>query len=118
MSNMSLKMVGVFRVNYKNALNNRQRYTSKKFATKTKAKEAERKFLNELEKNSNLPSKMTLGELWDKYLEFQCDKVRINARRSYHYAEQSIKLLFNLSVLNLIWLTMISGKNIYQALLQ
>lgn len=86
----------VFRVNYKDALNNRQRYTSKKFATKTEAKEAERKFLNELEKNSNLPSKMTLGELWDKYLEFQSDKVRINTRRSYHYAEQSIKLLFNI----------------------
>ena len=86
----------VFRVNYKDALNNRQRYTSKKFATKTEAKEAERKFLNELEKKSNLPSKMTIGELWDKYLEFQSDKVRINTRRSYQYAEQSIKLLFNI----------------------
>ena len=30
------------------------------------------------------------------YLEFQSDKVRINTRRSYHYAEQSIKLLFNI----------------------
>ena len=39
---------------------------------------------------------MTLGELWDKYLEIQSDKVRINTRRSYHYAEQSIKLLFNI----------------------
>ena len=86
----------LFRVNYKDSLNNNRRYTSKKYATKFEAKEAERKFLNELDNNSNIPSKMTLGDLWDKYLEFQSDKVRINTRRSYIYTQKSLKILFNI----------------------
>ena len=86
----------LFRVNYKDSLNNNRRYTSKKYATKFEAKEAERKFLNELDNNSNIPSKMTLGDLWDKYLEFQSDKVRINTRRSYIYTQESLKILFNI----------------------
>ena len=85
----------LFRVNYKDSLNNNRRYTSKKYATKFEAKEAERKFLNELDNNSNIPSKMTLGDLWDKYLEFQSDKVRINTRRSYIYTQESLKILFD-----------------------
>lgn len=86
----------LFRVNYKDSLNNNRRYTSKKYATKFEAKEAERKFLNELDNNSNIPSKITLGDLWDKYLEFQSDKVRINTRRSYIYTQESLKILFNI----------------------
>lgn len=60
----------LFRVNYKDSLNNNRRYTSKKYATKIEAKEAERKFLNELDNNSNIPSKMTLGDYGISILSF------------------------------------------------
>lgn len=85
----------IFRVCYKEGLNNNKRYISKKYATKTEVKAKEKKFLNELESDANTPSKMTIGDLWNNYLEYQQDKVRLNTYKSYQHTELYIKSLFN-----------------------
>lgn len=85
-----------FKVQYRDHLNNTKKYTSKLYATKTQAKDEERIFLNQLEETNKAPIEMTMGDLWNKFLEYQEDKVKISTKRGYHYKEKYLKPLFKI----------------------
>ena len=72
-----------FKTNYTDLFGNRKQKCSKLFSTKTEAKEAERKFLNDLEVNNNAPVDMTFEELFVKFREYQEDKVRNTTKHNY-----------------------------------
>ena len=74
-----------FRVVYKDEFNTPKRYNSKKYFTRAEAKEAELEFLNKLKENVNIPTKMTFKDLWNAFLEYQDDKVRISTKVGYKY---------------------------------
>ncbi len=90
-----------FKVQYKDSLSNLKVFISKKYATKTEAKDEERKYLNSINEQNKAPDKMTIGELWLKFLEFQDDKVRVSTKRGYHSTEKYIKPLFNIKCVEL-----------------
>lgn len=85
-----------FRVNYKDEFNNNKQYNSKKYATRNEAKQAEIDYLKNLKKNISVPSKMTIGDLWEAFLEYQEDKVRISTKVGYKYRCKYLKMLFNI----------------------
>ena len=60
-----------FKIQYRDSLNNLKLYTSKKYATKTEAKDEERKYLNRINDKNKAPIEMTLGDLWKKFLEYK-----------------------------------------------
>lgn len=84
-----------FKVNYKDRFGNDAQFVSKKFTTKTEAKDEERKFLTGLKEERKTPSKMTLGDLWNRWYEYQDDKVRISTKRGYVHTKKYIEILFN-----------------------
>ena len=83
-----------FKVQYKDSLNNTKVFISKKYATKTEAKDEERKYINKVNEKKRAPIDMTIGDLWQKFLEYKDDKVRISTKRGYHHTEKYIKPLF------------------------
>lgn len=85
-----------FKVNYKDRLSNDSQYVSKKYATKTEAKDEERKFLNSLKDERKTPTKMTIGDLWDRWFEYQLDKVRVSTKRGYVHTKKYIEPLFQI----------------------
>lgn len=85
-----------FKVFYKDRLANDKQYVSKKYATKTEAKDDERKFLNSLKDERKTPSKMTIGDLWDRWFEYQMDKVRISTKRGYIHTKKYVEPLFQI----------------------
>src|SRR5574344_306843 len=85
-----------FKVFYKDRLANDKQYVSKKYATKTEAKDDERKFLNSLKDERKTPSKMTIGDLWDRWFEYQMDKVRIITKRGYINTKKYVEQLFQI----------------------
>lgn len=85
-----------FKVQYRDSLNNLKLYTSKKYATKTEAKDEERKYLNRINDKNKAPIDMTIGDLWKKFLEYKEDKVRISTKRGYHHTTKYIEPLFNI----------------------
>lgn len=85
-----------FKVQYKDSLNNTKVFISKKYATKTEAKDEERKYINKVNEKKRAPIDMTIGDLWQKFLEYKDDKVRISTKRGYHHTEKYIKPLFNI----------------------
>lgn len=90
-----------FKVQYKDSLSNTKLFTSKKYATKTEAKDEERKYLNQVNDNNRAPEKMTIGDLWQKFLEFQDDKVRVSTKRGYQGTVKYIEPLFNIKCVDL-----------------
>lgn len=86
-----------FRVCYKDEFNNNQRYQSKKYLTKAEAKEAEAEYINKQKNNPiTAPEKMTIKDLWDSFLSYQDDKVRISTKVGYGYTEKHFKKLFDI----------------------
>ena len=85
-----------FKVSYKDKLCNVQKYVSKKYATKTEAKDAERKFMTNIKEKDKVPSKMTIGDLWQNWYEYQYDKVRISTRRGYAHTKKYVEPLFSI----------------------
>ena len=61
---------------------NNKTYKSKKYLTKKEAINAEREFLNEMDKKHN-PSEMTLGGLFEEHYEYQKDKVKATTLTNY-----------------------------------
>ena len=86
-----------FKVQYKDSLNNTKVFISKKYATKTEAKDEERKYINKVNEKKRAPIDMTIGDLWQKFLEYKDDKVRISTKRGYHHTEKYIKRGLNAS---------------------
>ena len=85
-----------FKVFYKDNFGNDKQFVSKKFATKTEAKDQERIFLNSLKDERKVPSKLTIGDLWNKWYEYQDDKVRISTKRGYVHTKKYVEPLFNI----------------------
>lgn len=85
-----------FRVNYKDEFNNIKRYNSKKYLTKSEAKKAELEYLNKLNENVNVPIKMTFEDLWNAFLKYQDDKVRISTKVGYKYRGKYLVPLYNI----------------------
>lgn len=84
-----------FKVQYKDSLNQLKVFVSKTYATKTEAKDGERQFFAELNENNKAPKDLTLGDLWNKFLEYQDDKVKVSTKRGYLYKEKYLKYLFD-----------------------
>lgn len=61
---------------------NNKTYKSKKYLTKKEAINAEREFLNEMDKKHN-PSEMTLGGLFEEHYNYQKDKVKATTLTNY-----------------------------------
>ena len=85
-----------FRVVYKDEFNTPKRYNSKKYFTRAEAKEAELEFLNKLKENVNIPTKMTFKDLWNAFLEYQDDKVRISTKVGYKYRGKYLVPLYKI----------------------
>ena len=85
-----------FKVNYRDSFNRIKSYSSKLYSTKQEAKDEERLFLNKLDEKNRAPVKMTLGDLWNRFLEYQEDKVKINTKRGYLYKEKYLKSMFSI----------------------
>ena len=87
-----------YKVQYTDNFNNIKVSISKKFATKTEAKDAERIFLTSVKDEQKIPSKMTIGELWDTFLSYQDSRVRISTKRGYHHTAKYIEPVFKIKV--------------------
>lgn len=85
-----------YKIQYTDSLCNIIKYTSKKFMTRAIAKDEERKHLNRIEQNNKAPEKLTLGDLWLKFLAFQDDKVKRKTKEGYTYKEKHLKSLWNI----------------------
>ena len=85
-----------YRVCYRDEFNALKRYNSKKYATRSEAKEAELEYLNKLKEIVNVPVKMTIGDLWKAFLEYQDDKVRLSTKVGYKYRSKHLEPLFNI----------------------
>ena len=85
-----------FRVPYRDEFNAVKQYNSKKYATRAEAKEAELEYLNKLKENINVPMKMTIEDLWNAFLEYQDDKVRISTKVGYKYRGKYLVPLYNI----------------------
>lgn len=91
-----------FRVCYKDEFEQNKRYQSKKYLTKYEAKEAEAEFINNMKnKKERCPEKMTLEDLWDSFIEYQNDKVRISTKVGYNYVKKHYDGLFNIKCVDL-----------------
>ena len=73
-----------------------ERYNSKKYFTRAEAKEAELEYLNKLKENVNVPTKMTFEDLWNAFLEYQDDKVRISTKVGYKYRGKYLVPLYKI----------------------
>lgn len=89
-----------FRVCYKDEFNRNKRYNSKKFSTRAEAKEAELEYLNKLKENVNVPTKMTFKDLWNSFLEYQDDKVRMSTKVGYKYKEKYLEALYDIKCID------------------
>lgn len=85
-----------FRVPYRDEFNKIKQYNSKKYATRAEAKEAELEYINKLKENINVPIKMTIEDLWNAFLEYQDDKVRISTKVGYKYRGKYLVPLYNI----------------------
>lgn len=85
-----------FRVPYRDEFNTIKQYNSKKYATRAEAKEAELEYLNKLKENINVPIKMTIEDLWNAFLEYQDDKVKISTKVGYKYRGKYLVPLYNI----------------------
>lgn len=85
-----------FKVSYKDNFGNIQKFVSKKFSTKTEAKDEERRFLNSVVDERKIPTKMTLGDLWDDWMQHQESVTKISTKRNYLQTVSYIEMLFNI----------------------
>lgn len=85
-----------FKVQYKNSLGQTKSYVSKLYLTRTEAKDEERLFLNKANQMNLAPVKMTLGDLWVKFIEYQDDKVKVSTKIGYKYKRKYLENLFHI----------------------
>lgn len=89
-----------FRASYRDDFNNIKRYVSKKYKTKAEATEAEALFRSTLKEKVNVPEKMTLADLWDAWMKYQEDKVRISTRVGYKYVKKHFDPIFSIKCID------------------
>lgn len=85
-----------FKVPYTDAFGNTKDFVSKKFITKTEAKDEERKFLNKVKDERVVPIKMTLGDLWNDWMKRQEGITKISTKRNYQQSKLYFEKLFNI----------------------
>ena len=90
-----------YKVQYPDQFNNIKVSVSKMYSTKTEAKDAERLFLNKIKDKNQIPSKMTIGDLWNSFLEYQDSRVRISTKRGYIHTAKYIEPLFKVKCTDL-----------------
>ena len=73
-----------FKVNYDDYYNKDNTMVSKKYDTMAEAKQAELEFLIQSEKLKKIPTKMTFGELYEKFLEHKKKIVKYSTFNSYN----------------------------------
>ena len=73
-----------YKVSYVDIFGRQQTKVSKKFQTKTEAKIAESQFMIEdIKESKNAPVEMTFKDLYEKFREYQDDKVKLTTKRNY-----------------------------------
>lgn len=90
-----------FKVQYRDSLNNLKVFISKKYATKTEARDEERKYINLINDENRAPTEMTIGDLWNKFIDFQRDKVKLTTFRGYMHTQKYIEPLFKIKCVDL-----------------
>ena len=85
-----------YKVSYVDIFGRQQTKVSKKFQTKTEAKIAESQFMVEdVKEDKNAPVDMTFADLYEKFLEYQDDKVRLTTKRNYANKIKHLESLMN-----------------------
>ena len=86
-----------FEVKYKDIFGNLKYKGSGKYHTKREAQQAERDFLNALDKASDVQV-MTFKELCEKHFEYQQDKVKVTTLRNYQKRRQHMHMFDDIKV--------------------
>lgn len=86
----------VFEVRYKTLQGETKRYTSKKWRTKKEAEEEENKFL--MRYGSLETYDMTIKDLYNNFVDYQSDKVKMNTLRSYQERFKYLKSIENIRI--------------------
>ncbi len=89
-----------FKTGYKDAFNNYQVKVSKKYSTKTEAKDEERKFLNTINVGIK-PSNLTFEQLCDSFLNDRKDKIRTHTLNQYKGQMKYLSLFNKVKCTNL-----------------
>lgn len=89
-----------FKTGYKDAFNNYQVKVSKKYSTKTEAKDEERKFLNTINVGIK-PSNLTFEQLCDSFLNDRKDKIRTHTLKQYKGQMKYLSLFNKIKCTNL-----------------
>ena len=85
-----------FKVSYVDAFGNVKKYVSKKFEKQSEAKEEERKFMASAKDEKKPQSKMTIGELWNDFEEYQDSRVKPTTKRTYAHSKPYFEKLFKI----------------------
>lgn len=107
----------IFKTRYINLLGERKYYSSPKYKTKKEAQEAERVFILSLTDKMDY-NNMTFGDLYNKYIEYQKDKVKQTTMHSYYKRWDHLSDLKNIKVLSFntthyeLWRKKITDMNI------
>ena len=72
----------VFEIHYRTLQGDMKHYTSKKFRTRREAEDEEKRFL--LQHGKLDCYDMTIKDLYNNFVDYQNDKVKMNTLRSYH----------------------------------
>ena len=89
-----------FKTGYKDAFNNYQVKVSKKYSTKTEAKDEERKFLNQITVGKK-PSSLTFEQLFESFLNNRKDKIRKHTLMQYKNQFKYLEMFKNIKCTNL-----------------
>ena len=76
----------------------RKAYKSKKFATKKEAQDAEKEFLNTVDRHEYNPTDMTWKQLYEEFYEYKKDKVKLTTMRTYRQRDKYFKMLNNIKL--------------------
>lgn len=89
-----------FKVNYEDYYNKDNKMVSKKFDTMAEAKQAELEFLILSEKLKKIPTKMTFGELYEKFLDHKRKTVKYSTFHSYNNSISYFKEFMKVKCVN------------------
>lgn len=88
-----------FKTTYKDIYGATKQYKSKKFLTSKEAKEEERLF--HLNKTNVISSDLTITDLFEDYVDFQKDKVKVSTYNDYKFRKNDLLSLHNIKIKDL-----------------
>ena len=86
----------VFEIHYRTLQGDMKHYTSKKFRTRREAEDEEKRFL--LQHGKLDCYDMTIKDLYNNFVDYQNDKVKMNTLRSYHERFKYLKSIERLRI--------------------